>query len=535
MSDPSTDRLFSSLDGDDPSGTSEVVYDGDDGGDDDRDDSPSLLLINFNTFAMNVEYSCLMPTVYNYTVSLGGDAAFFGLVLSVFSIARMVVFVPIGWWCDKRSFREVFLATSAVGFVGCTVYGLAGYLDNKWYLALGRALAGLGASNTTLSRTYVSKCVEADKFTRMIGVQMTLDLFGVMIGPALIALIHKVEVDYKWFHFNDDTAPGYIMAALQLVMFCNFATNFNEPNNRHRRKSIRRKSLETKQEHVSDGMRAAEASSLKAVKRVMLTGGGWFFMLTVFTINFNLCFLETVATPLMEKFYDYGAIENSTFFALCAVVGVFGMLSGMRLAKQYSGTTPMSLGMMSMLAAYTVWGIWDGGATLPQAPFFVGGALCVYGLCVLTPANSSYFTKIVEYEGGAQGLFGGLWSVFMSFGKAMGPIAAGKALKVLDSGWDNYIMYLYAIPVLLLNVITFPCIWKKTRKIDSEVKRLTEESRKTEDRASEVSDDDVDDVNQSLLRDYAGMGDSERIEGSVKFGSPKRVAFSPGDNYTDEV
>ena len=52
---------------------------------------PSLWLINFNTFAMNVEYSCLMPTVHKYTESLGGDAMFFGLLLSTFSIVRMIV------------------------------------------------------------------------------------------------------------------------------------------------------------------------------------------------------------------------------------------------------------------------------------------------------------------------------------------------------------------------------------------------------------------------------------------------------------
>ncbi len=53
-------------------------YDGDGDGDenDDGDDDvkPSLRLVNFNTFAMNVEYSILMPTVYDYTLSLGGDA-----------------------------------------------------------------------------------------------------------------------------------------------------------------------------------------------------------------------------------------------------------------------------------------------------------------------------------------------------------------------------------------------------------------------------------------------------------------------------
>ena len=41
-----------------------------------------------------------------------------------------------------------------------------------------------------------------------------------------------------------------------------------------------------------------------SMKRVLIDGGGWFFILTVFSVNFNLCALETVVSPLMEENYD---------------------------------------------------------------------------------------------------------------------------------------------------------------------------------------------------------------------------------------
>ena len=148
---------------------------------------PSLRLVNFNTFFMNIEYSCLMPTVYFYcTDVLHTSDAFYGLVLSVFSLTRMLVFIPVGIWVDKRNFREVFVITTFVSFCGCFMYGIAGYMENKWFLIVGRILSGLGASNTSLSRTYISKCVPAEEFTRRIGIQMALDLFGVMVGPVLM-------------------------------------------------------------------------------------------------------------------------------------------------------------------------------------------------------------------------------------------------------------------------------------------------------------------------------------------------------------
>jgi hypothetical protein len=133
---------------------------------------------------------------------------------------------------------------------------------------------------------------------------MTLDLFGVMIGPALIAGIHQIDVDIGWFHFNEQTAPGYIMAVLQLFMFFMFLFNFVEPPPQKRRVSIRRRSLETTT-GLDEAGQAKEAASWRTIARVMFTGGGWYCILTVFTINFNLCALETVATPLMEDNFGW--------------------------------------------------------------------------------------------------------------------------------------------------------------------------------------------------------------------------------------
>ena len=255
---------------------------------------------------------------------------------------------------------------------------------------------------------------------------------------------------------------------------------------------------------MDEAQQAKEAGSWTATKRVLLNGGGWFFVLTVFTINFNLTALETVATPLMEKYFGWGALENSTFFAGCAVAGVAGMVTGMKLAEKANGTKPMAVGFVCMTAAFGVWFGWDSGQALPMAPFLIGSALCVFGLCVLTPANSSYFTKIVEWQGGAQGVFGGLWSVFMSFGKAMGPLVAGFALNELDKGEDNRIVFLLCAPVLAVNVVFFPYVFKYTRQLDERVGEMQGEKEEGGEGGE-----------QSLLDDYAGMeeGEGEKARG----------------------
>jgi hypothetical protein len=70
-----------------------------------------------------------------------------------------------------------------------------------------------------------------------------------------------------------------------------------------------------------------------SMKRVLIDGGGWFFILTVFSVNFNLCALETVVSPLMEENYDD---------------------IGPRLRFNVN--------------RYVVWLTWNGGQDLPKSP-----------------------------------------------------------------------------------------------------------------------------------------------------------------------
>jgi len=395
-----------------------------------------------------------MPTVYSYCSDLGASYAFYGLVLSVFSITRMIVFIPVGRWADKRPYREVFAVTCFLSLVGCFLYGIAGYAENKWLLIIGRILSGLGASNTTLSRTYISQVCTADEFSKRIGLQMTLDLFGVMVGPALIAIILKVDFTlWGWFQFNPNTAPGYIMAVVNLILMVLFwffleevsGTNSSwlalsrsglifafsrffhffllvmscwtlaQPNKQRPRKSIRRASLDL---GLSEAERLKNSQNMGAVKRVFLKGGGWFFVFTCMSDNFNLCALETVAAPITGEQFGWGKMELSAFFACCAGVGCMGMILGVKLEKWFKyGLVPIAIGLACMVSAYIIWLIFDSGDEMAEGPFLIAAGLCILGLCVITPANSGLYTKVVENQGGAQGLFGGIWSVFMSAGK----------------------------------------------------------------------------------------------------------------------
>ena len=178
------------------------------------------------------------------------------------------------------------------------------------------------------------------------------------------------------------------------------------------------------------------------------------------------------------------------------------MLTGMWIDKHWRGSISICLGFACMAAAFAVFFTWDSGTDLPQVPFLVGSGLCIFGLCVLTPANSAYYTKVVEYQGGAQGVFGGVRSVLMSAGKSAGPGVAGVALNLLDSGTGNWIVFLLCVPVLCFNILTFPFIGRVMSQLDQAMERLEGDDATS---AAERRD-----LNSSLLQEFVTEDEEAR-------------------------
>ena len=142
---------------------------------------------------------------------------------------------------------------------------------------------------------------------------------------------------------------------------------------------------------------------------------------------------------------------------------------------------------------------------LVAVPFLIGSALCIFGLCVIVPANSGLYTKTVENQGGAQGLFGGIWSVFMSAGKSVGPLVAGQSLAYIDECDCHWVVFAFCSPVLLANLILFPFIIEKAKALEDrvqEIKNEKEEAALIGSRKEGGNGDGNDnDLTESLLKD----------------------------------
>eukprot|EP00966_Prymnesium_polylepis_P293355 6775628-Prymnesium_polylepis.1 len=200
-----------------------------------------FLLLMAVTFLDAVEYGVVMPSLYQYLVQIEGDGdgsgtannsnlqAIYGIALGSFSFASMCCKPWLGAWCDRRTFREVYVATYCVAVAGNVVYALAGWWGSWHYVLLGRLLSGVGCANSALSYAYVSRTVDASMRTPYMSKLALAFPLGLLTGPAFNAITSQCDTNFGSFHLDDRNAPGVLLALLQLALLAALLCNLSEP------------------------------------------------------------------------------------------------------------------------------------------------------------------------------------------------------------------------------------------------------------------------------------------------------------------
>eukprot|EP00039_Didymoeca_costata_P001741 m.54720 g.54720 ORF g.54720 m.54720 type:complete len:468 (+) comp10945_c0_seq1:362-1765(+) len=402
------------------------------------EDPGSLAIVLGTMFVNAIEYSILMPTVWHYTQSLGGTKLYLGIVLAAFSLGRLLCLLPVGVWSDARSIKEVFLVTMTLQVIGNLLYGLAGHFKILGFILAGRALCGLGASNSSLSNIYISRSVAPKKQTMLFSIQSGIMLFGNVLGPALnLGLVH-LDVKLGIFELNENTAAGYFMFFLNLIFMVLLAYRFRDP--------------------ASQSLHSTGSSDEKKDEKWLshlISSGSWWSVHVAFTNGFLVSSLETALTPISKDEYNFGSLQNSFMFAGIALVALISVVTTIKLDKHYSGRRISLIGIsimcISLVAIVAVsfrkylplWGL--GG---------FGGSL-FFGLAMT--GNTAHSIYSILLKGKPKGFFLSFKMIIMSIGRVIGPLVAGIALH---SGHHKFFFIIVAVIGMSLP-FTLPCVWDK--------------------------------------------------------------------------
>ncbi|KAI4303489.1 hypothetical protein MLD38_039112 [Melastoma candidum] len=187
----------------------------------------SLLLNLGNTFLYMVNTYIIVPTADDYATSLGAAATVCGIVIGAMAVAQIFSSVYFSAWSNKSYYRPLIFS-SIVLFLGNIMYALAYDLNSIGVLLVGRLFCGLGSARA-VNRRYISDCVPLKIRMQASAGFVSASALGMACGPALAGLLQFNFKIYK-FTVDQNTLPGWVMAAAWLVYLVWLCISFKEPS-----------------------------------------------------------------------------------------------------------------------------------------------------------------------------------------------------------------------------------------------------------------------------------------------------------------
>ncbi|XP_076007455.1 major facilitator superfamily domain-containing protein 8-like [Genypterus blacodes] len=172
-----------------------------------------------------------------------------------------------------------------------------------------------------------------------------------------------------------------------------------------------------------------------------------------FITLFNQTALETMVTPMTQKYFGYGELENSVMYCLCGVEVIAGFLFVRWLSQRVAERVILAIGLVICNIA-CVWCLIFLTNPIGDFPwqlteFVIGVFLQVLGLPFVAVAQVSLFSKVTSEK--TQGFNQGVRRSVGGLGTILGPLWAGGLTE------NMYIMLgvMMALLVLLTVMMAF--------------------------------------------------------------------------------
>nr|XP_046248487.1 major facilitator superfamily domain-containing protein 8 [Scatophagus argus] len=450
-----------------------------------------------------VEYAVILPTIWRYLQSLDAAPYFLGLALSAFSLSGLLSGPLFGHWSDRtRTTKKIILFANLFEIIGNFMYFMG---FSKWLLLSSRLVAGIGTGAGSSIFGLLTRSTAPEDRATVFAAVMACRQAGLLIGPAFNIFLRLCDFHLGPFVVNKYTAPGLFMCLLWILLQLAVVFMFWDlppPEKGKAKEDLRSQSREVENEqglgeevndeekplmgsqelvgsygsvvisnpptphtpaasnatlnHISpppspvppDSHDSSSPCKSFCISREFLREEVVVLLAAQFITLFNQTALETMVTPMTQKYFSYGELENSIMYCLCGVEVIAGFLFVRWLSRRVAERVVLAIG----LAICIISGVWCliflakplGGFTWQLTEFIIGVFLQVLGLPFVAVAQVSLFSKVTaeRTQGFSQGIrrsVGGLATI-------LGPLWAGGLVDNL------YIMM--GVMMALLTLLT---------------------------------------------------------------------------------
>lgn len=470
-------------------------------------------------FLLNgVEYAVILPTIWMYLQNLDAQPFFLGLTLSAFSLSGLLFGPLFGFWSDRtQTTKNTILIGVGFEIVGNLMY-FVGY--SKWVLLSSRFVAGIGSGVGSSIFGFLTRVTAPGERATVFAAVMACRQAGLVIGPAFNIFLRLCDIQLGPFILNKFTSPGLFMCLLwilyQLVVIFMY-WDLSPEETRKSRDSLRRKRREEMEEKIAQGViedegegdeeekpligtqELAESYGSVVSTKHMRNGGPAdnhnavsessppsspvppdspepsspftnfsmsqeflreevvVLLAAQFITLFNQTALETMVTPMTQKYFNFGELENSIMYFLGGVVIIVCFLFVRWLSRCLEERVVLAIG----LGICNVACIWflifladpQGTFEWQMAKFVIGFFLQIVGLPFVAVAQVSLFSKVTSAK--TQGFCQGVRRSVGGLATILGPLWAGGLTQNL------YIMMGVMMGLLVLLTIMLGISYKR--------------------------------------------------------------------------
>ncbi|XP_026793025.1 major facilitator superfamily domain-containing protein 8 [Pangasianodon hypophthalmus] len=430
----------------------------------------SFVTIGLLFFLSGIEYAVILPTIWRYLQILDAPPYFLGLGLSAFSFSGLVTGPLFGRWSDRtRTTKTIILFSNLFEIVGNFMYFI-GY--SKWLLLSSRLVAGIGAGAGSSIFGFLTRTTVPEERARVFAAVMASRQAGLLIGPAFNIFLRLCDFRLGPFIVNKYTAPGLFMCAMWLVLqlavvllYWDVPPVDTMPEMHTALRHVREEEewplvcsqgedgtpgsgsyamvpSDQTETQLSEELGPSEPGASPAsdsprslddpfknfsASQEFLREEVVVLLTAQFITLFNQTALETMVTPMTQKYFGFGELGNSVMYGLCGVEVIGGFFLVRWLSRVLEERVLLAAGLLVSCVA-CVWCLVfladpKGGFALELTEFIIGVFLQLLGLPFVAVSQVSLFSKVTaeKTQGFSQGVrrsIGGLATI-------LGPLWAG--------------------------------------------------------------------------------------------------------------
>ncbi|XP_004068003.1 major facilitator superfamily domain-containing protein 8 [Oryzias latipes] len=459
-----------------------------------------------------VEYAVILPTIWRYLQTLNAEPYFLGLTLSAFSLSGLLSGPLFGHLSDRtQTTKKIILFANFFEIIGNLMYFM-GY--SKWLLLSSRLVAGIGTGAGSSIFGFLTRSTASEDRATVFAAVMACRQAGLLIGPAFNIFLRLCNFHLGSFVVNKYTAPGLFMCLLWIllqlvVVFMYWDLPYLERRKTkdsviHKEEENTHASVEDEEEgdeEVKPLMTSQElvgsygsvvapdpcrkhsrvssihnspisspvtsqshehVTSLKSssLYREFLREEVVVLLAAQFITLFNQTALETMVTPLTQKYFNFGELENSVMYCLGGVVVIAGFLFVRWLSKHVAERVVLAIGL-TICNISCIWCLIFlakplGGFSWQLTEFIIGVFLQVLGLPFVAVAQVSLFSKITSEK--TQGFSQGVRRSVGGLATILGPLWAG--------GLTDNMYVMMGVMVVLLVMLTIMLAFSYNRLVE---------------------------------------------------------------------